>query len=176
MPKLFLFAGFAFALIALVLFFVLAFLRKPTGGESGTNPSRLVFGKLDITVPTMVAFALIGAFLMIFPFTDWYRGSLNQIAFAPAATPFAPETVERPGVTVTTIVTACPTGVSAWTDLGGDLADPCPAGCVRGGEVGDEIRAVGFPPRLQHRPSFQCYRAELVELPKPIEPAAPLPR
>jgi hypothetical protein len=45
---------------------------------------------------------------------------------------------------------------SGWVDIGGAVGNPCPAGCSRGGELGQSYRVVGLPPRPQTKHKFEC--------------------
>jgi len=47
---------------------------------------------------------------------------------------------------------------TGWVNVGSGVGDPCPSGCVRGNELGQSYRAVGFPPRPQTQHKFQCWR------------------
>jgi hypothetical protein len=46
---------------------------------------------------------------------------------------------------------------TGWKEVGEAVGNPCPRGCARGEEVGDDYRSVGLPPRPQHKHKFQCY-------------------
>jgi hypothetical protein len=52
----------------------------------------------------------------------------------------------------------CGTAWSPWIEVGGQVGNPCPSGCSRGGELGQSFRVVGFPPRPETQHKFQCWR------------------
>lgn len=55
--------------------------------------------------------------------------------------------------------TDCGNSWSGWTEVGGAVGNPCPAGCTRGDELGQSYRVVGIlPPRPQTQHNFQCWR------------------
>lgn len=41
----------------------------------------------------------------------------------------------------------CGSAWTGWVEVGGGVADPCPFQCVRGDELGQSYRVVGFPPK-----------------------------
>jgi hypothetical protein len=51
----------------------------------------------------------------------------------------------------------CGTAWTGWVDVGGSVGNPCPSACTRGAELGQSLRAVGFPPRPQVKHKFQCW-------------------
>ena len=47
---------------------------------------------------------------------------------------------------------------TGWVSPGGGVGNPCPSGCTRGSEVGQDYRSVGIlPPRPQVKHKFQCW-------------------
>jgi hypothetical protein len=52
----------------------------------------------------------------------------------------------------------CGTVWTGWVKPAGGVGDPCPSGCVRGAELGQSYRMVGFPPKPQTKHKFQCWR------------------
>jgi hypothetical protein len=92
-----------------------------------------------------------------------YSARVNPIyvpAAPSAAHPSAPSSVSAKPATEPTAPTRVDCGIAAtgWVNVGGGVGDPCPSGCVRGAELGQSYRAVGFPPRPQTQHRFQCWR------------------
>ncbi len=56
----------------------------------------------------------------------------------------------------------CGSHWTGWIEVGGGVGSPCPEGCYRGDELGQSYRSVGFPPRVQTKHKFQCWRDEQV--------------
>lgn len=46
---------------------------------------------------------------------------------------------------------------TGWREIGAAVGSPCPRGCDRAEEVGQDYRLVGLFPRPQHKHKFQCY-------------------
>jgi len=53
--------------------------------------------------------------------------------------------------------TDCGTAWTGWVNPGAGVGDPCPQSCLRGDELGQTYRVVGFPPRPQTKHKFQCW-------------------
>ena len=81
------------------------------------------------------------------------------IAQPPASAPSAPPRSVPPAVALRRV--DCGESWTGWVTVGGAVGNPCPSGCERGREVGQDYRSVGLlPPRPQVKHKFQCWRFE----------------
>lgn len=70
--------------------------------------------------------------------------------------------------------TDCGQHWSDWVEVGGGVGNPCPAGCTRQEEVGQDHRLVGLTPRPQTKHKFQCRGIQTPPPPPPpAQPPAP---